>query len=154
MLPPVPECSNASALLISLEDEACLRAHAETAFPRESCGLLLGSFDGRTLRIGRVLPTPNGATDSSSFRIHPQRVLDAVRWARSEGLALVGAYHSHPSGSAVPSVADRDDAWGELVHVIVSCEQGTAAAARVWRLTPDSVVELDVELIELTAPDR
>ena len=40
--------------------------------------------------------------------------------ARVRGLALVGFWHSHPSGVARPSPADAAAAWPGSLHAIVT----------------------------------
>lgn len=143
----MPRSPDATSLLLSREHEASLRAHAELAFPRESCGLLLGFQEGERLNVRRVLPAPNGAADATTFRIHPRQVLGAMRRARRDGCVLVGAYHSHPGGSAAPSGTDTRDAWGELVHLIVACNDGNAESPRAWRLDGSRATEITIDLV-------
>jgi len=119
---------------IGRADEACLRAHAELAYPRECCGLVLADLEAGILRVRQVMPTPNGATDRRRFRIHPCRVLKTMIRARQLGWSLAGVYHSHPEGQARPSTPDRLDSWDELVQLIVRCDGGVARSPRAWLL--------------------
>lgn len=87
-----------------------MRAHAAAAHPHEACGLLLGEA-GRIIeaRAARnVHPAP-----ATRFEIDPQALIDAHRAARSGGLQVIGYYHSHPQGEAVPSATDRAAAAGD-----------------------------------------
>lgn len=69
----------------------------------EVCGLLLGA--GR--RIDAILPAANVASDPSRhFELDPVTLIAAHRAARAGGLAVIGHYHSHPSGVAAPSPTD------------------------------------------------
>lgn len=72
--------------------------------PVESCGLLRGR--GQSIRA--VMPTENVAPDPHvAFEINPSALIAAHRRARrAHGLALLGYYHSHPNGDAMPSVTD------------------------------------------------
>ena len=80
-----------------------IAAHAARDHPREACGLLLGSGD----RIDRALAATNLAPEPEhSFEIDPVLLLRCHREARAGGPALIGWYHSHPNGGALPSAAD------------------------------------------------
>ena len=48
-----------------------------------------------------------------SFEIDPQALIAAHRAAREGGPAVLGYYHSHPAGAAVPSDTDRAMAAGD-----------------------------------------
>lgn len=70
---------------------------------REVCGLLLGSAD----LICGALPCRNVAADPHiAFEIDPAQLIAAHRAARDGGPAIVGCYHSHPSGTPLPSGRD------------------------------------------------
>ena len=69
----------------------------------EICGLLLGVPD----HVHAIRPTANVAPDPSRhFEIDPADLIAAHRQARRGGPAVIGHYHSHPLGSAVPSATD------------------------------------------------
>lgn len=73
----------------------------------EVCGLLFGSAD----RIVAAEACGNVAADPARrFEIDPAALLAAHRRARHGGPALVGCYHSHPTGIAEPSLRDAADA--------------------------------------------
>jgi proteasome lid subunit RPN8/RPN11 len=87
-----------------------ISAEAADAFPEEACGLLLGR-EGRIEGLGparNVHPQPR-----TRFEIDPQALVDAHRAARQGGPAVLGYYHSHPSGPAEPSATDRRMAAGD-----------------------------------------
>lgn len=97
-------------LAVTSQALAAMRAHAAAAHPHEACGLLLGE-DGRITKAraaANVHPAP-----ATHFEIDPQAVIDAHRGARAGGPAVVGYYHSHPSGLSVPSATDRASASGD-----------------------------------------
>ncbi|MFO1247427.1 MAG: Mov34/MPN/PAD-1 family protein [Alphaproteobacteria bacterium] len=37
----------------------------------------------------------------------PRDGIAAQKWAREQGASVIGCYHSHPDGQAMPSIADR-----------------------------------------------
>ena len=92
------------------------------ADPREICGLLLGSGFAVGGAIGDALALPNVAPEPArGFAIAPPDQFAAARYARAAGLAVIGCYHSHPSGSLAPSAADaaqaaQDGFYWLIVH--------------------------------------
>ncbi len=90
-----------SQLVAAIEVEAC-------RYPaREVCGLLFGARD----RIRSHLSCRNVAADPrSAFEIDPAQLIAALRAERSGGPSIAGCYHSHPSGTSMPSPRDADAA--------------------------------------------
>ena len=87
-----------------------LRTEAARVAPEECCGILLGC--GGLIEDAR--PAANVAADPRRrFEIDPQSLVDAHRAARDGGLHVLGYYHSHPTGPAEPSAADRERAAGD-----------------------------------------
>lgn len=96
----------AMAVRISIELLARIAAEA-AASPDEICGLLFGMAD----RIERAQSCPNVAADPLyRFEIDPAALLAAHRTARAGGPAILGCYHSHPTGAPDPSPRDAADA--------------------------------------------
>lgn len=116
-----------------------LRGEAMEAYPREACGLLAGTHeaDARGSRVSRVVratPAANAAARGDRFLIDARQVWETMRASRADDLVLVGAYHSHPDARARPSQVDIDDAWGEWLHVIVSCDADGGTDVCCWRI--------------------
>lgn len=109
---------------------------ARAAVPRECCGLLVGAG----LRVTRLAAARNLAASPSRYDIAPEDHFAALRSARAEGLAVVGAYHSHPSSPPVPSPTDRAEAVPDFLYVIVGL--APAPAVRAWRLVDGNFVPL------------
>jgi proteasome lid subunit RPN8/RPN11 len=92
---------------ISAEHYAHLRHTFEAAYPRECCGVLLGSRDGTHLIVQRVVSTVNAFNMVGGFAI-PDHEMRRVRLLAAEaGLSIVAVFHSHPSGSTELSSNDR-----------------------------------------------
>jgi proteasome lid subunit RPN8/RPN11 len=93
-----------------------LRAHAERAAPDECCGLLIGE----AVRIDSVWPAHNrSSTPRVRYELDPRDHFAAIRAARARGLAVVGAYHSHPRSAPLPSSTDRAEASAHFIYLIV-----------------------------------
>ncbi|GAO38306.1 hypothetical protein SCH01S_11_00440, partial [Sphingomonas changbaiensis NBRC 104936] len=103
-----------------------IRAHAAAEAPREACGLLFGTAG----RVHAVMAAANVADDADRrFEIDPATLFAAIRAERSGGPKLVGYYHSHPGGSAEPSVADRAMAAADGKLWLIAAGE----AVTVWR---------------------
>lgn len=92
----------------------------------ERCGLLLGK-EGR---IAEVRFAANTAPDPSRhFELDPAVLLAAYKASRAGGLKVLGHYHSHPSGQAVPSRTDAECATddGSLWLIVAD------GAVALWR---------------------
>lgn len=88
----------------ALLEQIVAMAAAETI---EICGLLLGEEGS----IRAIRPAANISADAERhFELDPAVLLSSYRAARSGGARVLGHYHSHPSGSAVPSTTDRASA--------------------------------------------
>lgn len=105
---------------------AGLLTDAQNSPDREICGLLYGA-DGR---IAEAEVATNVAADPArAFEIDPTTLFTAHRRARNGGAAVIGHYHSHPSGSAAPSARDAAQAMGDGALWLIL----TAREARLWR---------------------
>jgi len=83
---------------ITKKTMAAIRKHAESDYPNEACGVIV--------KVGKsevYIPCENIAKDKTQdFKISP---IDYAM-AEEEG-EIVGIFHSHPDGTAVPSKYDR-----------------------------------------------
>lgn len=114
-----------------------IRAHAGADPAREVCGLLLGAPG----RVEDARPTANVAPEPAChFEIDPAALFAAIRAERGGGPALIGYYHSHPSGVAEPSARDAADAAGDgKLWLIVGGD-----TVRAWRSGAAGFVEVDL----------
>lgn len=130
-----------------------IRTHAESIYPEECCGLLLGTIDKSDKMLREVWPAQNSwnaraaiswgeiekstttaASKHNRFSIAPQVIFQVQKQARERQLAIIGIYHSHPDCPPVPSEFDRAIAWPSYSYVIVSVQQGNATEIRSWML--------------------
>ena len=103
-------------------------AHAASEPGREVCGLLLG--DEREIRA--VQPAANIADDPARrFELDPQALFAAIRAERAGGMRVIGHYHSHPNGVAMPSPRDAAEAEPGQLWLIVAGQEAT-----LWRAGP------------------
>ncbi len=115
-----------------------LRAHAQRDHPLECCGLLLG----RGQDLHDAIAASNEVASTTRYRIQPSDHFAAVRLARARGLDVVGAYHSHPRSSAVPSTTDLADAHPDFLYVIIGAADVASLELRGWWLVDGNFREI------------
>lgn len=116
-----------------------IAAHARADAPNECCGLLIG-VEGRI--VGSA-PARNVLASPSRYLIDPGQHFDVLRRARHEGLAVVGAYHSHLRTRAEPSARDIAEAHDPgLLYVIVSLLNPERPEIRGYRIREGRPVEV------------
>ena len=129
------------SLLLAGDRLRIIRRHAESTYPEEGGGLLLGRLeDGRALVTEvRVLPnTWDVAAEKGRRYLIPSKVmLGEERRADARGLEIVGYFHSHPDHPAIPSEFDREHALPNWSYVIVSVREGQAREVLAWQLRED-----------------
>jgi proteasome lid subunit RPN8/RPN11 len=76
--------------------------HIARCAPEEACGLLAGT--GETVK--GVFPVTNHLHSPNRFEMDHREQLEVLNSLESRHLELVGIYHSHPAGPAVPSLED------------------------------------------------
>ncbi len=103
-------------------DLAAVERIAVAAAPLEACGLLEGTIQGSHYRVTGIHPSQNVAPDPADrFEVDPRLLLRLQKDLRGAPTAMIGIYHSHPRGPAVPSATDLAMAWQpELVWVITA----------------------------------
>ena len=133
---------------------------AETAYPRECCGLLAGTIAANgTMTVTRVVPSdnvhPKGGNDR--FEVDPRVRLDLMRELGEIGdkpqgsERIIGHYHSHPDHPATPSAHDLACAFElALVWVIISLDRGRVRTVAAYKLNED---ETDFQQIPLRDAD-
>jgi proteasome lid subunit RPN8/RPN11 len=114
-------------------------AHAIEDLPNECCGLLIGTAD----MVEESARARNRQRSRTKFEVEPADHFAALRRARSAGLEIVGAYHSHPNGPSGLSETDRSMLTDpSMVQVIVSLADGTRTV-RAFRLLDRNFVPLE-----------
>ncbi|HLA06342.1 MAG TPA: M67 family metallopeptidase [Anaerolineales bacterium] len=117
-----------------------IRGHASAQYPLEACGLLAGKND----QVEVVIKIRNQSQSPTRFVMDPYEQLNAFQWIESNGLELIGIFHSHPRGPEVVSVTDIAEAAYPVVHVIVS------RTGRDWSMRAFWIENGRVDEVELT----
>ena len=125
-------------LVISSLLEKEMLEHLEKCYPEEGCGFFLGQAKEDKVVV-RLFQATNMKDDTRERRylIDPDAFAKADEEARSEGLDIVGIYHSHPDHPSRPSDFDREHAWPWYSYVVVAVEKGRAKKVTSWVLQDD-----------------
>ena len=112
----------------------------DEVIPRD---VLLGRRAGETLEIVRAVHLENAAAPSEAdrFCISPREHARLDLWAKSAGMAVVGVWHSHPSGPGWPSRADRAGGVEGWSHLIAAPGEGSFLELRSWRMVGGEFLE-------------
>lgn len=139
-----------------------IRAHGESTYPEECCGLLIGKLSQNRKTVVEVKATQNvwnaetaelfleqAGTKRSHYTIAPETMLAVQKATRDRNLQIIGIYHSHPNHPAIPSECDRLYAWQQYSYIIVSVQQGKASDLNNWSLDeqhqfqPETIIVLE-----------
>ncbi len=121
-----------------------LTDHAKKEAPLEACGYLAAK-DGI---ITALYALANIDKSGEHFSFDPKEQFTAVRDARTKGLEICAAYHSHPASPARPSEEDIALAHDpRMLYVIVSLGQGREDI-RAFRIRNKSVEPVALEVID------
>ena len=127
-------------------------SHCESGYPYEVCGVMIGSGDKIThyRECKNLISEDTVETEFKNsnkldkerlrdrYELDPKSYLEADEWARSQGLEILGIYHSHPDHPSKPSETDRQIAspfWG---YIIFSINRGKFNDARLWYINEDN----------------
>jgi proteasome lid subunit RPN8/RPN11 len=117
--------------------------------PEEACGLLAGLIQKETFQVREVFPITNELHSPVQYRMDPQEQIDAFNQIESQGLELVGIYHSHPGGPADPSPTDIAEAYyPEAVYLIWSHQAGKWQC-NAFLIHDQRVDPVDISVMEL-----
>jgi len=111
--------------------------------PLEACGLLAG----KESRVEKIVGVLNQAQSPVRFVMDPYEQLHAFNWIESNGLDLVGIFHSHPTGPETVSATDIAEAAYAVVHVILSRSDNEWKARGFW-IEDGSAHEVTLQIIE------
>jgi len=118
--------------------------HCQNDAPLECCGIL----GGIPPLVSSFHPLRNASASEIRYDADPRDLIEAVTDLRDRGAEILAIYHSHPKWAAVPSQVDLlENHYGAIPRIIVSLLP-PQPEVRVWRLDPNSYVELPWEVVE------
>ena len=131
------------AIQFTAETWKILQQQAETAYPFEGCGLLLGPFSADKVAT-KVVTLKNVLRDEGrgrfDFSFSPQEFAQAQLAAEKENLDVVGIYHTHPDHPPRPSKTDESQPMlSGWISVIASVHGGKFKEAKAWWRDDDAI---------------
>lgn len=122
-------------------DDMLNQARAE--LPNESCGYLLGQGDFVTQNFKMT----NVDHSEEHFSFDPAEQFSAIRFARKEGLQVVGNWHSHPTSPSRPSQEDiRLANDPNIVYFILSLAEAEPVL-NAFQIKAGQVEKLSLEIV-------
>jgi proteasome lid subunit RPN8/RPN11 len=141
------------SIRLTVEHLRLICSHAESTYPHECCGLLLGKLSQDDKILVEAIATENdwnpttaadfqaidpnlnlGTQKNTYYTIAPEVMLKVQKEASDRQLDIIGIYHSHPDHPAIPSEFDRLCGWQAYSYIIVSVLQGKARDVLSWSL--------------------
>ena len=124
-------------------------SHCRRETPVEACGILGGRVtkaDGAIVRdVLKVYTCGNELDSATEYRISGEEQIQAFIDIERSGMELLGFYHSHPRGGAMPSQVDRER--GNYIgysYMIVSLSPTKVSS---WVLGNEGFREEEVQVI-------
>lgn len=110
-----------------------IQKHAESSYPYECCGLLIGKCGSKreVLKIHSIR-NRNVERAVDRYDMDPYEFNQADKDARKSGYDIIGIYHSHPDHPARPSVFDAERAWAGYSYFIIAVKDGKKEALKSW----------------------
>jgi proteasome lid subunit RPN8/RPN11 len=130
-------------LIISRKHWQEMLQHVDKHAPLEACGLLAGRYD----RVEKVIAMWNQAQSPVRFVMEPYEQLQAFDWIDSNGLGLLGIFHSHPAGPEIVSATDIAEAAYEVVQLIWSRTRGPWQARGFW-IEDGNATEVKLQIVD------
>jgi proteasome lid subunit RPN8/RPN11 len=123
--------------------------HAQSTFPDECCGVMVGSIEGEQKLVTEALALENAykGKQEDRYEIRPEDLLAADKNARARGLDLIGIFHSHPDCDAYFSKTDLENSCPWYSFVVLSIKGGTFDHANSFLPNADQSAAEKEELI-------
>lgn len=120
-------------------------AHGEATYPKECCGVMLGSAQ----HVIQAVPLPNvySGPQEDFFVMDPKDLNRVDEQARTNGMEVVGIFHSHPDCDAYFSKRDLEHACPWFSYVVLSIKNGRFDHANSYRPDDDQQKAPKEELI-------
>ncbi len=105
---------------------AAMLLHAERSYPDECCGAMIGRLQDGKKSVTQAVPLHNSFSGEKAARyeLRPQDLLAADQAARTNGLDLIGIFHSHPDCDAYFSETDLKNSCPWYSFVVLSIRNG------------------------------
>ncbi len=106
--------------------------------PLEACGVLMGTVNSHVITITGYAGIDNVASQpATSFEMNPSQWVSLLFANDSDGVQIVGIFHSHPTVSTEPSQQDLQTLWTHIPsHWIFSLTQPANPILAAYQFDP------------------
>ena len=134
------------AITITQQAYESILEQARREAPLEACGYLLGT--------DKEIATENYAMTNidhseEHFSLDPKEQFAAIKYARKNGLKVVGNWHSHPASPSRPSQEDIRLAYDPNILYFILSLAAEEPVLNAFRIQQGNVAKLEVK----TPPD-
>ncbi len=116
------------SLLVTKEQLQQMISHVDMHAPLEACGLLAG----RDATVEKIFFVQNQAQSPVRYVMDPIEQLNAFEWIDSNGMDLIGIFHSHPAGPETVSPTDVEEAAYTVTYVVFAHVKEKWCARGFW----------------------
>ncbi|MBL8233720.1 MAG: M67 family metallopeptidase [Bryobacterales bacterium] len=114
--------------MIRIEKQAWQKMvdHAKSTYPRECCGAMFGTEDANGRHVTEARPMRNAydGPQEDTYVLDPAEQIAVEKEARTQGLSVVGIFHSHPDCDAYFSKRDLENSCPWYSFVVLSIKGG------------------------------
>ena len=128
------------------EDYDEIVAFAQRELPDECCGLLGGHAEGNDAWVDQVYYLTNTDHSPEHFSMDPKEQLQALKDMRSQGLTMLGNFHSHPESPSRPSEEDKRLAFDPNVRYLILSLQEETPVFRSFHIRGDEVTAEEIQI--------
>ena len=123
--------------------------YALAQLPAEACGLIAGKNGKAQL----IIPIANVAAISEHhFEMEPKSMVRAIFDIETQGLTLIGIYHSHPKSDPIPSQIDiQQSRYPDVYHLIVGLA-GNEPTFSAWKIKQHEVEAVALHIGPIPPP--
>ena len=130
-----------SSLTLTESQASSMIAHAQHALPNEACGLL----GGKSGHVSTVYPGTNSEHSPTRYLLDPIDQFNAMKTIDQSGEDLIGIFHSHPKGVAIPSEIDITQAYyPKATYVILARHNEKDWYMRAYYLVEGQINEVKI----------
>jgi len=109
-----------------------VHSSAQRAYPGECCGFLWGN--NGMITVAAEVDNVSTFDKLQHFEINARTFMAAEKFADTNGLTLMGVFHSHPDSVAEPSDMDQKSALPNFLYIIVAVRNHVVIEERLWVL--------------------
>lgn len=146
-----------SQIIISAESlagiDAMCMSEAGGDDAREACGFLVGQIkaDQYIVQFGLGVQNCAEGDPHHRYQIRSETFVEAERFLQMQKLQIVGIFHSHPNGQALPSQLDIEYFFPGWIYLIIGLSADGVRERRAYQRSESgerSIVEINITVYD------